>query len=135
MRIVSIYRVFFLTSGPRDWVIISQERASITMFRKKEKQQKPPPPPPRAGTVDADELVKGNSSIEYLAEPYIIVVSGRTSMRNLSYAINLIATKKDYRITDFSVTEFFGYLIMEKKKEEKNSDTEQEIQKQNRDNL
>jgi hypothetical protein len=105
------------------------------MFRKKEKQQKPPPPPPRAGMVDADELVKGNSSIEYLAEPYIIVVSGRTSMRNLSYAINLIATKKDYRITDFSVTEFFGYLIMEKKKEEKNSDTEQEIQKQNRDNL
>jgi hypothetical protein len=86
------------------------------MLGKKEKKEKPPPPPPPIkGTVDADELVKGNVSIENLAEPYILVVSGRTSMQNLAYAMNLIATKKDYRITAFSVTEFFGYLIMEKK--------------------
>jgi hypothetical protein len=88
------------------------------MFGKKEE----PPPPPIKGTVDADELIKGKDSIESLAEPYILVVSGRTSKQNLAYAMNLIATKKDYRITAFSVTEFFGYLIMEKKekKEEGN---------------
>jgi hypothetical protein len=81
-----------------------------------------PPPPPRAGTVDAGELVKGNVSIEYLGEPYILVVSGRRSMQNLAYAMNLIARKKDYRITAVTVIEFFGYLILEKKekKEEGN---------------
>lgn len=67
----------------------------------------PSPPPPRMSMFSADELVKGNRSIEYLTEPYIIDQSGRTSMLNLVYSMNLIAREKDYRITEFSVTDFF----------------------------
>ena len=89
------------------------------MFGKKEKKEKPPPP--IIGTIDADELVKGNVSIEYLAEPYILLVSGRRSMQNLAYAINLIAREKDYRVTHFSVTEFFGYVLMKKNNEKRNA--------------
>jgi hypothetical protein len=85
--------------------------------KKKQPQQPIPPPPPTLKTsmVDADELMKGNISIEYLAEPFIIVQSGRTSMQKLVYAMNLISRDKDYRITDFSVTDWFAYVIMEKK--------------------
>jgi hypothetical protein len=85
--------------------------------KKKQPQQPIPPPPPTLKTsmVDADELMKGNISREYLAEPFIIVQSGRTSMQKLVYAMNLISRDKDYRITDFSVTDWFAYVNMEKK--------------------
>ena len=79
------------------------------------KKKKDPPPPPRTQLVDADELVKGNYSLEHLDEPYIVVTSGRRSVVNLVYAMNFIANLKGYRLASFAVSEFFAYSIMEKK--------------------
>jgi hypothetical protein len=82
------------------------------------KKKDPPaslPPPPRKQGGDADELVKGNYSLEYLDEPYIVVVSSRRSTVNLVYAMNLVAKEKGYRLASFAVSEVFAYTIMEKR--------------------
>jgi predicted nucleic acid-binding protein len=52
-----------------------------------------------------------------LPEPYLILMD-RKPLVKLSKVVNIIARKTDYRISFFSATDFFGYVIMEKKKEE-----------------
>lgn len=81
------------------------------VFRKKKQQpQEPAPPPPKTLLFSAAEFVKGNVSIKYLDEPYIIIESKRDSMVNLVYVMNLFAKEKDYRITDFAITYEFSHV-------------------------
>jgi hypothetical protein len=88
------------------------------MFGAKKKKQPPapPPPPPKITIVDADDIMNGKGSLdEELAEPYVMVQSKRVLMRNLIAVINSLAKEKGYKVTVFSVTDIFSYVILEKK--------------------
>jgi hypothetical protein len=67
-------------------------------------------------TFQPDDILKGRITLEDLPEPYLII-QDRLPMEKLSKVINILATHTEYRIAFFSVTPYFGYVIMEKKKE------------------
>jgi hypothetical protein len=82
------------------------------MFGEKNKQ---PKVKEKRGIINPDSILKGEITLDELAEPYVIMESSRSSMDKLSYCVNLFAREKGYRITSFDVTDYLAYAIMEKK--------------------
>jgi hypothetical protein len=69
------------------------------MFGEKNKQ---PKVKEKRGIINPDSILKGEITLDELAEPYVIMESSRSSMDKLSYCVNLF-------------TDYLAYAIMEKK--------------------
>jgi hypothetical protein len=58
------------------------------------------------------------SSIDQLAEPYLLIHAKRQNMGAIVHAANILARHpKGYKIHSFSMSRFYAYMIMEKDEE------------------
>jgi hypothetical protein len=85
--------------------------------------QSPPPTQPQQQTqqmryfsITPDLILKNQiSSIDQLAEPYLLIHSKRQNAGAIVHAANILARHpKGYRIHSFTMSRFYAYMIMEK---------------------